>query len=71
MIGFTSVEKDFAVPLQSAVVAGSVLLLHAYKTAKTDAMIKIFFRKLNFDDVIFICIDGNLILIFYKGLLAL
>ena len=71
MIGFTSVEKDFAVPLQSTVVAVSVLLLHAYNTAKTDAMSKAFFRKSNFDEVVFICIVENLILIFQKGLLAL
>jgi hypothetical protein len=56
MIGFTSAEKDFAVPLQSTVVAVSVLLLHAYKTAKTDAMMKILLRKLNFDDVVLFCI---------------
>jgi hypothetical protein len=64
MIGFTSAEKDFAVPLQSTVVTVSVLLLHAYKIANTDAPMKTFFRKFDFDDVVPFCIVENLILIF-------
>jgi hypothetical protein len=64
MIGLTSVEKDFAVPLQSTVVTVSVLLLHAYKIINTDASIRAVFKNLNFDDVVPVRIVENLILIF-------
>jgi hypothetical protein len=64
MIGFTSVEKDFAVPLQLIELVSTAVFLQAYKKPKTTAAIRIFFIKWDFgDDNFFIGSKYDLVLL--------